>query len=424
MEAPKIIDDFYVFKARAMWSYFKGQHFSFWMMCCYLFFEFVRPQAIFPAMDFLPWAQLFILGALVGAFMDPTVRHVQSSANVYVIAFSLLIIISIFTAYNPVVAKNKFMDFFSWVIIYFVIVRIINTKERFYIFLLIFLFAAGKIAIGTSKSWAFRGFSFSGWGLSGPKGFFQNSGELAILMVMLFPLAFYLYQHLKTKAALWERLILIAFWVCPILTVLGASSRGAQIALAVVMVIMFRKSILKIKPLIGVVILVVGLIYLLPEEQKERFRNTGDDKTSQQRLLYWENGWEMMLDHPLTGVGFFNFIPYFNHYYSGDVLYKDKGAELPHNIFIQVGTDAGFPALLFFILIIIYCLRATYKVSRAATNSMLEKSIAAGLGMGIFGYVIAGQFVTVAYYPFLWIHLACIVSLTNSFRVKERINEI
>jgi O-antigen ligase len=89
-----------------------------------------------------------------------------------------------------------------------------------------------------------------------------------------------------------------------------------------------------------VLILIVGLVYLLPEEQKERFRATGDDKTSQQRLLYWENGWEMMRDHPLDGVGFFNFVPYFERYYSEDMLYKK--AELPHNIFIQVGTDAGF----------------------------------------------------------------------------------
>ncbi|MDZ4261052.1 MAG: O-antigen ligase family protein [Pseudomonadota bacterium] len=420
MDAPKTIDDFYAFKVKNMWSYFKGQHFSFWMICCYLFFEFVRPQAIIPAIDFLPWAQLFIMGALVGSFMDSTVRHVKSIANVYIIIFSLLIIISLFTAFRPEVAQNKFMDFFSWVIIYFLIVRIVNTKERFYIFLLIFLFAAGKIAFGTSRAWAFRGFSFSDWGLSGPRGFFQNSGELAILMVMLFPLAFYLYQHLKTRAALWERLILMALWVCPILTVLGASSRGGQIALAVVMTLMFRKSIFKIKPLIGVAILVIGLINLLPEEQKDRFRSTGEDKSSQQRLLYWENGWEMMTDHPLTGVGLDNFIPYFNRYYPGDVLYKDKGAELPHNIFIQVGTDAGFPALIFFILLIGYCLRATYKVSIASDNCDIAKPISVGLGMGMLGYVIAGQFVTVAYYPFLWVHLAFIVCVVNVFKVESR----
>lgn len=417
MEVQKTIDHFYTFKVKNMWTYFKGQHFSYWMICCYLFFELVRPQALFPAIDFLPWAQLFLIGSLIGVFVDPTVKHVPSAANVYIVLFSLLITISVFTAYNTGIAKSKFMDFFGWVIIYFLITRIVNTKERFYIFLLIFLFAAGKIAIGTAKSWAFRGFGFTSWGLMGPKGFFQNSGELAILMVMLFPLAFYLYQHFKDSAALWERLILLAFWVCPILTVLGASSRGSQFALAAIMAIMFRKSIFKIKPLIGVVVLIIGLVYLLPPEQKERLSSSGDDKTSQQRLLYWENGWDMMLKHPLDGVGFFNFIPYYNHYYPGDILFGS--AELPHNIFIQVGTDAGLPALILFIMIIIYCILTTYKIKNKNEIFPLSKSIAAGLGVGVLGFVMAGQFVTVSYYPFIWIHLSLIVCLENVYRTSK-----
>jgi hypothetical protein len=120
VEAPKTIDDFYVFKVKNMWAYFKGQHFSFWMICLYLFFEFVRPQALFPAIDIVPWAQLFIMGALIGAVVDPTVKHVKSIANIYVITFSILIIISVFTAYYPEVSKKKFMDFLRWVVIGFI----------------------------------------------------------------------------------------------------------------------------------------------------------------------------------------------------------------------------------------------------------------------------------------------------------------
>jgi O-antigen ligase len=171
----------------------------------------------------------------------------------------------------------------------------------------------------------------------------------------------------------------------------------------------------KIKPLLGVVVLVFGLIHLLPDEQKERFSSSGDDKTSVQRLLYWKNGWEMMKEHPLTGVGLYSFIPYYNRYYSGDVLFTDRGAELPHNIFIQVGTDAGFPALIFFVLLILYCMRTCYRLAHSPVSCPLTKSIAAGLGMGVLGYLIAGQFVTVAYYPFLWVHLSFIVSIASIY---------
>jgi len=413
------IEDFYFFKIGPLWRYFKGQHFSFWMICFYLIFEFVRPQSIIPAIDFLPWAQLFLMGALVGAFIDPSIKHTQSVANVYVFLFTIIITISIFTSFHPEISKKYAMFYYSWAIIYFLVVRIVNTKERLYIFLLIYIFAAGKIALGTTRVWAFRGFSFTSWGLTGPKGFFQNSGELSILMLMLLPLAFYLYQYLKDKVSKWEKLILLAFWICPILTVLGASSRGAQLALFVQLIVMFRKSVFKLKPLIGISVLVIALINLLPEEQKERFRDSGDDKTSEQRLLYWENGWEMMLDYPLTGVGYFNFIPYYNRHYPGDALFG--GAELPHNIFVQVGTDTGFPGLIVFLLIIFYCLVATYRISKSNPDSNIAKPIAAGLGMGVFGYVMAGQFVTVAYYPFIWVHLAFIVCLTSVLKTSPKL---
>lgn len=408
--------DFYAFKVKPLWQFCIKEHFSFWMICCYLVFEFVRPQAIIPAIDILPWAQIFILLAFAGAIIDPSVKWASSPTNKWMILFLITIVISIYTAYYPDISKKYFIDFFGWFVIYFLIINIINTKERFYVFLLLFLLAAAKIALGTSKTWALRGFSFTSWGLMGPKGYFQNSGELAILMLLLFPLAYFLYSAFKDKANIWERRILLLFWVCPILTILGASSRGSQIALAIQLLLIFRKSLFKIKSLFGVIILCAGLFFLLPEEQKQRFASTGSDKTSQQRILYWTNGWEMMKDHPILGVGYFNFIPYFENYYPQDMLYEH--AELPHNIFIQVGTDSGFIGLFFFLMMIVYCLRTCRAIVKNTDIDIVWRSIAAGLGYGVLGFVIAGQFVTVAYYPFLWISLSFIVALARILNAK------
>lgn len=410
------VEDFYAFKIKPMWNYFKQEHFSFWMICCYLFFEFVRPQALIPAIDVVPWAQLFILLSLVGLLLDPSVKWVSAASNKWIILFLLAIIISIFTAYYPDVSKPHFMDFFSWFVIYFLIINIVNTKQRFYLFLLIFLIAAAKIAVGTSKSWAMRGFSFTGWGLMGPKGYFQNSGELAILMLVLFPLAFFLYTTLKDKIKTWEKCALLVFWICPILTILGASSRGAQIALAVQLALIFRKKIFKPKQFFSILVLGSLLFFLLPQEQKDRFASAGDDRTSIQRLLYWENGWEMMKENPFFGVGYFNFVPYYEHYYPQDMLYAR--AQLPHNIFIQVGTDTGFVGLFFYVMIILYCFSTTRKMVKNDQLPLLWKNCAGGLGYGVLGFVVAGQFVTVTYYPFLWISLAFIVSLNNVTQVK------
>jgi O-antigen ligase len=151
---------------------------------------------------------------------------------------------------------------------------------------------------------------------------------------------------------------------------------------------------------------------VLPDEQKQRFSEMGEDKTSQQRLLYWENGWQMMFEHPGLGVGYFNFIPYYESYYREDMLYPT--AQLPHNIFVQVGTDSGFTGLVIYLLIIVY----TFIIMRALAKEQSEKvsmevSLATSFNYSLIGFIVAGQFVTVAYYPFLWIHLAMTVSLKN-----------
>ncbi len=409
------IDNFYFLKIGILWRYMKTQHFSFWMICCYIFFEYSRPQAIFPAIDILPWAQIFILLSLMGAFLDPGVRWVKSPVNIMMHALAVWIYISSIYAFSPEVSKEHYIDFYSWYVIYFLIITIVNTRERFYIFMLVILLSMAKIAIGTSRQWVMRGFSFTGWGLMGPSGYFQNSGELAILMLMLFPLAYYLYEYLKKDVANWERWVLLVFWVSPILTILGASSRGAQVALAAQLLVMFYKQIFKFKRLVLIGFLVTTFYYLLPDEQKARFSEAGDDRTSIQRLLYWEHGLDMVKEHPLLGVGYFNFPVYYENYYPYDMLYER--AQLPHNIFVQLATDGGIPAFLFYLFILVYGITASWRCRELEAGCVF---VLKGLSLGLLGFGLAGQFVSVAYYPFIWIGIGLVVSCVSVCKRRER----
>jgi putative inorganic carbon (hco3(-)) transporter len=358
------------------------------------------------------------VGALLGAILDSGVKWVSLPANKWMISFLICILLASASAVYPDVSWRHTMDFLGWFIIYFLIINIVNTRERFYIALMIFIVAAGKIAVGTAKIWAMRGFAFTDWGLSGPPGFFQNSGELSVLTVMLFPLTYFVYMALKDKARKWEIAILIMISICAVLTTLGASSRGSQLALAIQLVIIFRKQIFRFKTIIPVILLLVSLFMLLPEEQKERFSSAGEDATSRQRLLYWEHGLEMMIEHPVLGVGFYNFIPYYEAHYSYDLLFKY--AQLPHNIFIQVGTDTGFLGLFVFLMIILNFFISSRRILHHKNTTHEEKLISTGLMYGFFAFMIAGQFVTITYYPFMWIHLALLMALYSIVHKRFR----
>jgi hypothetical protein len=125
----------------------------------------------------------------------------------------------------------------------------------------------------------------------------------------------------------------------------------------------------------------------------------------------------MIEDHPVLGIGYFNF-PAVYPFYSSNLWHGM--AQLPHNIFIQVGTDAGLIGLGVFLMLIYRNLKGASDIRRACKLNpeapAFAAAVAKGLALTTWGFVIAGQFNTVSYYPFLWINLALTVSLANIVR--------
>lgn len=404
-------EDFYGLKISAMWRYFKGESFAFWMVCAYLFLEYVRPQSIYPAIDFLPWTQLVVLGAIFGSFTDKTIKWVSSPINKLLILLLLVIFVSSYFAYFPKVSYDNLDKYYLWVVIYFIIINVVNTRKRFFIFISIFLLASFKLSLSLSITWAQRGFAFTDWGLMGPPGFFQNSGELAIQMLVYWPISWAFIYFVRPYISRRLYYVLMLMPITAIMVILGASSRGAQLALVCQLLVMNYKHIFKPKILVSMAVSFFLIWAFLPEEQKERFETMGDDGTSMQRILYWKNGIKMIKDNPVLGVGYFNFASYFERYYPEDVILGK--AELPHNIFIQVGTDVGVLGLLIFFGLIFLSFKACRAFS-GKDRSSKRLLIGNFANLSLLGFLVSGQFVTVTYYPFIWIHLALVVALVNS----------
>lgn len=403
-------EDFYGLKISSMWRYFKGESFAFWMVCAYLFFEYVRPQSIYPAIDFFPWTQLVVLGAILGCFTDKTISWVSSPVNKLLILFLLAILSSSYLAYFPKVSYDNLDKYYLWVVIYFLIINIVNTRKRLFIFVCIFLLSSFKLSMSLSITWAQRGFSFTDWGLMGPPGFFQNSGELAIQMLVYWPISWAFISVVKPYISKRMYYFLMLMPLTAIMVILGASSRGAQLALICQLLVMNYRHIFKPKILVSMGVSFILIWMFLPQEQKDRFETMGDDGTSMQRILYWENGIEMIKDNPLLGVGYFNFAPYFERYYPEDVILGK--AELPHNIFIQVGTDVGFLGLIIFIGLIFLSFKSCKSFGKSECGK--RSAIGSCANLSLLGFLVSGQFVTVTYYPFIWIHLSLVVALINS----------
>lgn len=409
------MDKLYTLSPKALWSQFRQQHFAFWMLCFFLMLQYFDPVKIYQHLDVLPWDKITLGLTVLSWPTDPHRRWVRDSTNIWMTLFLAVIVVSSALATYPAISWSHWFDFLDWYVIYFLVINMVTTPERYFIFIGIFLLANFKLSFFGARTWAGRGFGFTNWGLAGPPGFFGNSSDFSTEMLMFAPIAFELAQFVKPYA----RRVFYWFLMLGALTagmsVLGASSRGSQVALAFQggWIAVQRK--LRVSVVIGMVLL-AGIGYaLLPAAEKARFADVGKDNTSVQRLAYWKAGVKMIESHPILGVGYYNFAPVFAAHDRAN-LWHGK-AQLPHNIFIQVGTDSGLIGLGIFLALIYRNLKVAKDIRRACSNNKDSPAFALGMARALtvttWGFVIAGQFNTVAYYPFLWINLALTVSLAN-----------
>ena len=400
---------------------FLAQPVSFWLVCTYLLFEYVRPQSIYPSLDILPWTQWTIFACAAAVAIEGKLFKRFDAADGWFAIFTAILIASCFTAYKPNVAFGELWVFLLWVLIYVLITRSVDTEVKYFLFFFAFLLFSLKMSQHATLSWFGAGMRFRTWGATGAPGWFHNSGELGIQMAVFFPLAAYfalaLKPYLEGMARKWKYWFVLAVPFSAVTALLASSSRGGQIGLAAVGAFMLFRSKERVRGFLIAGIVGALAFLALPAEQKTRFTEMGDDETSQQRLTHWENGWEIIQAHPVLGVGYNNWYDYYveNGYDTG------QGSQLSHNIFIQATSELGYLGLAGFLGMIFMTFRMNAATRRRAArlpNGRTVALMAMGLDAALVGYLVSGSFVTVFFYPYFWINYAMTAALCRTTREK------
>ena len=380
------------------------------MAAFYLVFSYLRPQAIYPALDLLPWTQLTMVLGVVYLVVKKQLK-IQAVHIMLATFFLIIFLSSIFSTY-PDISMNKLDVGYIWLLEVLFFTNCIKNLHQFKLIIILFFIILFKMSLHGAKTWAFRGFAFTKWGLAGPSGFFANSGEFSLLMAILAVLSLaFLLSHKEKINKLYYLLPITA-----IMSVLGSSSRGGQLAMVVGLSIVLVV-VAKIKFKNICIVLIAGYIgfSLLPEQQKERFYSMGEDSTSQNRLEYWSAGLDMMQRHPILGVGHYGFSEYYSDYYapyqitSRNSFYANR-KEVSHNSFIEVGSTLGYTGLVCYLGIIILffhqnrMVRALLKGREVVQQSWVH-GFSIGIGASMAVYIVGSLFMSVAFYPYIYLLL-------------------
>ena len=387
------------------------------MAALYLIFSYMRPQVLFPVINFLPWTQITIVAGLIYLI-------VKGRFKIYDIHFSLfvfcLIVVSSFLSLYPDISFRKLHVIFIWLgeVIFFT--NCVQSLKQFKLLTILFFIILFKMSLFGAKTWISRGFGFTGWGIAGPDGFFANSGEFSLLMAMLAVMSFAfivgskdtINKEGKTETKTIKKLYFL-LPLTAVMTVMGASSRGGQLALLAacfyVAAVLFK---IRIKTLVLVVLAIVITINLIPEQQKARFSTAGSDDTSVARLAYWKAGIEMANKYKFFGTGYYTFSQYFSDHYTSP--FEDNGSgyyrkEVAHNSFVEVGSTLGYIGLIWYSWLIFLCYK-TNKITRRIlkSNKSTDKYLnwiycySIGLDAAIIAYLIGSFFMSVAFYPYIY----------------------
>jgi putative inorganic carbon (hco3(-)) transporter len=356
----------------------------------------------------LPFALLGVLSTTVLWLADRDKTPVKNPVDTQMILFTLAVLLSAVFAYAPGEAFKNITLPLSWALVYVLVSRILVTDTRFFIAFLLFLLFNFKMSQHGFRSWATRGFTFEKWGVVGAPGWFSNSGEFGIQMTIFLPLSAMFYAAYY-KGWGWIKRGFVALMPLTALgSVLASSSRGALVGSAIGAVWLVMGSRQRWKTLLLVVLIGGSALAFLPEEFAARFDTAGTDSTSLSRLERWDAGWDTFKNHPLLGIGYDNWVAYYPSHYT----IRIGGSLLVHNMFIQGASELGLAGMIPLVILIVLCFVNMSKVRRLANavgrNDLVLLS--RGFDAATVGFLVSAAFVTVLFYPFLWIHLAFIVA--------------
>jgi O-antigen ligase len=388
---------------------------SFFFAIVYLIVEYIRPQQMYDVLSGLPFAQIAILGMFISFILEGRRPNNFNFQNILMLAFLFWVFISYLYAYKPDLAWQSLVDFAKWVVIYFLLINIINDRNKLYVFTVVLLLLMFKQTQYMIRNLVQSGFHVPKTGLYAGAGFFANPGDLGAALACVFGVAYYLIRADTRKMFNWFKMqwFHIACAASIPLAIFATNSRGAALAWVMCLLGLWYKSRVKMRSALGIVGVVLAFSLLMTEENFARFKASGTeaDVTGQERIELWKAGLRMVNENPLTGVGPNNFV------YVNTANFSSEYKLVQHNIWIQAGSELGYPGLGLLLMMIAGCFYNQKRVRTLLKEKQIEDPLlywlSHGLDIGLIGFIVSGLFASTLCYPFFWINLVLSVALLD-----------
>jgi len=311
---------------------------------------FFRPQDQIPGLEALHLAELTAIAGLAAM----AVRRLSSGQTIAkvngevvgVIALGGVILLTTPFSIWPGGSTHVFTDIYVKIILIFALmVSTITSPRRVRQMTWLMIVASAYIAFRGCIDYA-RGVNLvEGNRLRGSVGgMFENPNDLALnLVTFMAPTLFIVFHDKKTS----RRLLAAAMAVIMLAAIVFTKSRSGFLGLvAMGAVVLFYT--MRVKPGVVFAVVLAGAMAVpaLPEsfwDRMDSIMNAEEDPTGSraQRLRLFDQGIQVFLDNPVTGIG----AGQFQNYVAPGIVDKWR---VTHNVWLQVASEIGMFGLMTF----------------------------------------------------------------------------
>jgi putative inorganic carbon (hco3(-)) transporter len=355
---------------------------------------YARPEDWLPGVKLLPLAK--ITGVLMILALVFSLGKIRGGLPKEVIYISLLAGWLFCTVpFSPVWRGGAFsasVEFVKILPAIFVIVWVVNSLPR--LRRLLYLQTTCVVVIGMIVIWKDRVLHGRLEGVL--NGNYSNSNDLACQMVICLP--FCMAFLLRARNVAWKLAWGFAIVVLSYVTVL-TGSRAGILAFGVAMAICIWEFAVKGRHKFLLVFALAGVMLLgiFGGEVLQRFAaigNASEDATAHAsaeiRKKIFIESFAVTATHPLFGVGPGNFQVLSGSWHSS------------HDIFLQLSTEAGLPALILYLMILWRVFSNMRKIKRARSVTPEARIWAKALYASLLGFSVGSFFAPEAYQDFVY----------------------
>lgn len=322
--------------------------------------------AIFaPHSIFLAEASI-ILGLVLSVFRIIVLRKIEGkwiwfrgNLEKPILSFCAVGFFSLLTACDRLQALNHIRSFWLF-LFYFLIINNLNDRKDIIRLTTVLIISATFASVHGLYQYFFRH-------TIAVQAFIKNVITLAGFFLLITPLSFSLFLGEKAFNRKIIYLLTTLFLLLGLIFTLERSVWLGLVVMILTFLFIYRPSLKVIIP--GIIILV--LLFSFSPALRQRIKALGHFKSYaiSSRFHQWQSGLEMMLDHPLTGVGPGNY----------EVLYKQykffeerKTYSHAHSNIVQIGAETGILGLSMFFWMMVAAFIAIWSRLRRHANTLVS----------------------------------------------------